>query len=548
MASIDLYEQGLVKNTANYVPLSPLSFLQRTAAIYPNHTAIIHGELRRDWRTVYQRCVQLADALRLRGVGPGKTVAALCANTPEMFELHFAVPMAGGVLNAINVRLDAAMVAFILQHGEASMLVVDPEFAGLAKEATERLAGPLICVDAPDPVYGAAEPMGELCYEELLEEGQPDASWSLPADEWQAIALNYTSGTTGNPKGVVCHHRGAYLNAVSGALSWDMGNHPVYLWTLPMFHCNGWCFPWTLAMNAGVSVCLRRTVADEVFSLIKQHKVTHFCGAPIVMNMLVNADPALKQGIQHEVRAMTAGAPPPESVIKSMEAMGVNLTHVYGLTETYGPVMLCAWQEEWSLLNADQQAALKARQGVCGHMLEGLMVADPETLKPVPSDGQTMGEVLLRGNNVMKGYLKNPATTEEAFKGGWFHSGDLAIRHPDGYIQILDRSKDLIISGGENISSVEIENALFKHPNIVEAAVVARSHEKWGEAPCAFVTLATDADETQASIGQYCRANMAGFKVPKTIVFTELPKTSTGKVQKFVLRQLAENLDQPPLP
>lgn len=548
MTSLDLYEQGLAKNAANYTPLSPLSFLQRAAFVYPGRTAIIHGELRRDWRTVYNRCVQLADGLRRRGIGPGKTVAALCANTPEMFELHFAVPMAGGVLNAINFRLDAATVAFILQHGEASMLVVDLEFTSLAKEATKNLARPLICVDAPDPVYGAAESMGDLCYEDLLAEGRPDASWSLPADEWQAIALNYTSGTTGDPKGVVCHHRGAYLNAVSGALSWDMGNHPVYLWTLPMFHCNGWCFPWTLAMNAGASVCLRKVVADEVFGLIKQHKVTHFCGAPIVMNMLVNADPALKQNIQHEVKAMTAGAPPPETVIRDMEAMGINLTHVYGLTETYGPVTLCAWQEEWGALRADQQAALKVRQGVRGHMLEGLMVADPETLQPVPFDGQTMGEVFLRGNNVMKGYLKSLVTTQEAFQGGWFHSGDLAVQHPDGYIQILDRSKDLIISGGENISSVELENVLYKHPDIVEVAVVARSHEKWGEAPCAFITLVADAEETQESIMQYCRENMANFKIPKTVVFAELPKTSTGKVQKFILRQLAENLEQAPLP
>lgn len=548
MSQNNIYEQALGQNAANYVSLSPLSFLKRTALVYPDRAAVIHGSLRRTWREVYSRCVKLADALRRRGIGSGKTVSVLCANTPEMFELHFAVAMAGGVLNAINTRLDAKTVGFILDHAEADILIVDPEFLGIAKGALAHTKRSPLCVDAPDPEYGPAEQIGELTYGELLAQGQGGAPWNLPKDEWEAIALNYTSGTTGDPKGVVFHHRGAYLNAISNALVWEMTNHSMYLWTLPMFHCNGWCFPWTLAMNAGTSVCLRKVRAEDVFDLIAEHKVTHFCGAPIVLNTLINADTTLRQKITHKVQAMTAGAPPPASVIKGMEDMGVTVTHVYGLTETYGPVTLCAWQDHWDEQDAEARATLKARQGVQGHILEGLVVADPDTLEPVPPDGESMGEVLMRGNNVMKGYLKNPGTTEKSFVGGWFHSGDLAVVHPDGYIQILDRSKDLIISGGENISSVEIEDTLYAHPGILEAAVVARSHEKWGEAPCAFVTLITPASETQESIIAYCRDQMAGFKVPKTVVFCDLPKTSTGKVQKFVLREQAEKLTQAPLP
>lgn len=549
MPSQSIYNQNLGKNAANYVPLSPLSFLRRTAFVYPNRTAIIHGHLHSSWRMLYDRCVQLADALKRQGIGPGDTVAALCANTPTMFELHFAVPMAGAVLNAINTRLDAKTVAFILAHGEAKLLVVDPEFHETAEQALNLTkAKDVRCVDALDEVAGLTARLGDITYEELLQQGNSEADWQLPTDEWQAIALNYTSGTTGDPKGVVFHHRGAYLNALSNALVWEMQNHPVYLWTLPMFHCNGWCFPWTLAIYGGTSVCLRKVKEEDIFTAIAKHKVTHFCGAPIVMNALVNADVKLRLQVQHQVKAMVAGAPPPIAVIEGMEAMGMEVTHVYGLTETYGPVTACVWQEEWNEKTKEQQAVIKARQGVAAHMLEGLMVADPETLEPVPADGQTMGEVFMRGNNVMKGYLKNPKTTEKAFAGGWFHSGDLAVVHPDGYIQILDRSKDLIISGGENISSVEIEDVLYKHPNVLEAAVVARSHDKWGEAPAAFVTLVAGTEETQDSVIQYCRKQMAAFKIPKTVVFGDLPKTSTGKVQKFLLRAHAEDLEQPPLP
>lgn len=544
-----IYEQGLAQNSANFTPLSPLSLLRRAASIYPDKTAVIHQQRRLTWGEVFYRCQRVASALAKRGIGKGDTVAILSANTPEMFEAHFAVPMAGAVLNAINMRLDAATVSFILQHGEAKLLLVDKEFGPLAQSALERMSSPPAIVHIDDPSCDIGHLVGSESYADLISAGEPgeigvDATDYLPDDEWDAIALNYTSGTTGNPKGVVYHHRGAYLNAVSNALSWHMGDHPVYLWTLPMFHCNGWCFPWTLAANAGVSVCLRQVRDDAVYEAIAEHKVTHFCGAPIVLNTLLAADERLKALVTHEVKVMTAGAPPPASIIQGMQAQGIDVTHVYGLTETYGPVTLCAWREDlWGSRNPTDQAELKARQGVGAPMLEGLMVADPETLLPVARDGQTMGEVMMRGNNVMKGYLKNHAATDEAFAGGWFHSGDLAVWFEDGYIKIMDRSKDIIISGGENISSIEIEDVLYRHELISEAAVVARSDEKWGETPCAFVTLVADAEPlSEQQVIDYCADNLARFKLPKTVVFMDLPKTSTGKVQKFALREIAEGL------
>lgn len=552
---MSIYETDLDQNEANYAPLSPISFLRRAAQIYPHRPAVVYGQRRLSWEAVWQRCVAVAAALQARGVGKGDTVAILSANLPEMFEAHFAVPMAGAVLNAINIRLDAATISFILQHGEAKVFLVDKEFGPVAEQALAELdAADIQVIHIDDAQCAQGKLIGPHGYEDLVNEGAtgsgwrahtvpPDARQYLPADEWDAVALNYTSGTTGNPKGVVYHHRGAYLNAVSNALTWNMGEHPVYLWTLPMFHCNGWCFPWTLAVNAGTSVCLRQVRDDQVYEAIAQHKVTHFCGAPVVLNTLLVAPESLQRLIKHEVKVMTAGAAPPAAIIAGMQAMGIDVTHVYGLTETYGPVTLCAWQEDlWGSLDADEQATLKARQGVGGQMLEGLIVADPDTLQPVPRDGVTIGEVMMRGNNVMKGYLKNPAATSESFAGGWFHSGDLAVWHADGYIQIKDRSKDIIISGGENISSIEIEDLLFKHPAIMEAAVVAKTDEKWGETPCAFVSLKPNEQLSEEQVVQYCRENLAGFKVPKHVMFAELPKTSTGKVQKFVLRAQAEEL------
>ncbi len=547
--ALTIYDTDLDQNAANYVPLSPVSLLRRAAQIYPHRRAVVYGERALTWSEVWHRCVAVAQALRARGIGRGDTVAMISANIPEMFEAHFAVPMAGAVLNAINMRLDAATVRFILEHGEARLFLVDREFGAVAAEALVGLDADIQVVHIDDATLPAGQLVGPHSYEDLVAEGGAaraipvDARDYLPADEWQAIALNYTSGTTGNPKGVVYHHRGAYLNAVSNALTWQMGEHPVYLWTLPMFHCNGWCFPWTLAVNAGTSVCLRQVRDDAVYAALANHGVTHFCGAPVVLNTLLVAADELKQRVQHEVKVMTAGAAPPAAIIGGMQAMGVDVTHVYGLTETYGPVTLCAWQEDlWGQLDADAQASLKARQGVGGQMLEGLIVADPETLEPLPRDGKTLGEIMMRGNNVMKGYLKNPQATASAFHGGWFHSGDLAVWHPDGYIQIKDRSKDIIISGGENISSIEIEDLLYKHPAIMEAAVVAKSDAKWGETPCAFVSLKPGAELDEAAVLDYCREHLARFKVPGYVVFAPLPKTSTGKVQKFVLREQAEQL------
>lgn len=544
-----IYEHGLEQNSANHTPLSPVSLLRRAAWIYPDKPAVVQNERTLSWGEVYYRCQRIASALSLRGIGTGDTVAILSANTAEMFEAHFAVPMAGAVLNAINMRLDAKTVAFILEHGEAKLLLVDKEFGPLAEAAVADMSAPPAIVHIDDPSCELGHLVGSDSYEDLLAEGEAkdigaDSGEFLPNDEWDAIALNYTSGTTGNPKGVVYHHRGAYLNAVSNALSWNMGDHPVYLWTLPMFHCNGWCFPWTLAANAGVSVCLRQVRDDAVYQAIAKHKVTHFCAAPVVLNTLLAAAAELKTLVQHEVKVMTAGAAPPAAIIQGMQAQGIDVTHVYGLTETYGPVTLCAWRDDlWGSLNPAKQAELKARQGVSGPMLEGLMVADPQTLEPVPKDGLSMGEVMMRGNNVMKGYLKNPSATAEAFAGGWFHSGDLAVWFEDGYIKIMDRSKDIIISGGENISSIEIEDVLFKHDSISEAAVVARSDEKWGETPCAFVTLAAGVEPlSEQQVTDYCAEHLARFKLPKAVVFMELPKTSTGKVQKYALREIAEGL------
>ncbi|GAB4356409.1 MAG: acyl-CoA synthetase [Gammaproteobacteria bacterium] len=534
--------EELAKNPANFAPLTPLTFLERAAQVYPDRTALIHGAERRSWQETHERCRRLASALAKRGVSPGDTVAVMAPNIPAMYEAHFGVPMAGAVLNALNIRLDPATIAFILEHGEAKVLITDGEFADTIEKALERLDTPPLVVDIDDPLHPQGRRIGQLTYETLLAEGDPEFRPQHPADEWDSIALNYTSGTTGNPKGVLYHHRGAYLNAIGNILAWNMTKHPVYLWTLPMFHCNGWCFPWTLAALAGTSVCQRRVEAAAIFDAIADHKVTHFCGAPIVLGMVINATPEQRREFDHTVEVMTAAAPPPAAVLESMERQGFKVTHVYGLTEVYGPAVVCDWHEEWNALPIEEQAQLKSRQGVRYHVLEGLMVADPETLEPVPPDGETIGEVFMRGHIVMKGYLKNPTATEEAFRGGWFHSGDLGVMHPDGYIQLKDRAKDIIISGGENISTIEVENALYKHPAVLEAAVVARPDDKWGETPCAFVTLKPGASATEEEIIAFCREHLAGYKIPRTVVFGELPKTSTGKIQKFVLREKAAKL------
>ena len=539
------YEVGLGKNAANFVALTPLTFIERAASVYPNHIAVVHGSIRRSWAQTYTRCRRLASALRQRGIGLGDTVAAMLPNIPEMFELHFGIPMTGAVLNTLNMRLDAETIAFMLEHGEAKVLITDREFSETISKALRLIQiqkRPLV-IDVDDPQFVGGEKLGRLDYETLLAEGDPEFAWQPPADEWQAISLNYTSGTTGNPKGVVYHHRGAYLNAICNAMVWDMGLHPVYLWTLPMFHCNGWCFPWTLAAAVGTNICLRQVRADLVFDLIRQEQVNHFCGAPIVLNLLKNAPDSLKAGISHVVKVMTAGAAPPAAVIEGMERMNFDVTHTYGLTETYGPAVVCAWHDHWNELPLEQRAALKSRQGVRYPMLEGLMVANATTLEPVPQDGKTIGEIFMRGNNVMKGYLKNPAASEEAFAGGWFHSGDLAVWHEDGYIDIKDRSKDIIISGGENISTIEVEDVLYRHPAVMEVAVVARPDEKWGETPCAFVTLKSGMEHvTEEEIIGFCRTQLARFKVPKTVIFGPLPKTSTGKMQKYILREQAKQL------
>ena len=536
------YDQHLPRNPANFAPLSPLGFIQRTAEVYPERLAIVHGSLRQTWSQTYTRCRQLASALQRAGIGKNDTVAVMLPNTPPMVEAHFGVPMAGAVLNALNTRLDPETIAFMLDHGEAKAVIVDPEFSGtMAKALALRQATtPLLIVEVQDELYGApAQSLHGTDYEAFLASGDAQFAWELPADEWDAIALNYTSGTTGNPKGVVYHHRGAATNAISNVLEWDMPKHAVYLWTLPMFHCNGWCFPWTVAARAGVNVCLRRVEAQAIFDAIRNHGVTHYCGAPIVHGLLVNAPAAMKEGVPAGVKAMVAGAAPPASMIEGMEKMGFDLTHVYGLTEVYGPATVCAKHDAWNDLDIGERARLNARQGVRYHLQRDVQVLDPETLHPVPWDGETMGEIMFKGNIAMKGYLKNPKATEEAFAGGWFHSGDLAVQYPDGYIKIKDRSKDIIISGGENISSIEVEDVLYRHPDVLAAAVVAKPDAKWGETPCAFVELKAGAQTTADDIVQHCKKHLAGFKVPRAVVFGEIPKTATGKIQKFELRKQA---------
>ncbi|MGO8918913.1 MAG: acyl-CoA synthetase [Stellaceae bacterium] len=540
------YDAGLDRNPANHVPLSPLGFIARTAATFPDRLAVVHGRRRYRWAETYARCRQLASALNRRGIGKGDTVAVMATNTPEAFEAHFGVPMAGAVLNALNIRLDAAMIAFILEHGEAKVLITDREFSPVIEKALASLKRKLLVIDIDDALAPPGKLLGEMDFERFIATGDADFAWRNPGDEWDAITLNYTSGTTGNPKGVVYHHRGAYLNALGNAVVWSMPQHAVYLWTLPMFHCNGWCFPWTVTALAGTHVCLRRVEAPAIYAAIAEEGVSHLCGAPIVMNMLLHAPEELRRkAAGREVRMMTAGAAPPAAVIEGIEALGFRIIHVYGLTETYGPATVCAWHGEWDALPPEQIAGLKARQGVPYPVLDGLMVADAATLAPVPSDGQTIGEVFMRGNIVMKGYLKNPKASEEAFAGGWFHTGDLAVMHADGYIEIKDRSKDIIISGGENISTIEVESVLFRHPAVLEAAVVARPDETWGETPCAFVTLKPGASATADEIILYCRDHLARFKAPRTVVFGPLPKTSTGKVQKFALREQAKTLGAP---
>ena len=537
MSRINPYSTGLDPCTANYTPLSPLSLLARSAAVYPKRVAVIHGARQLTWAQVYERCRRLASALMRRGVGEGDTVAAMLPNVPAMYEAHFGVPMTGAVLNTLNTRLDAEAIAFMLDHGEAKVLLTDREFSTTIEKALTLVKKKPLVIEVDDAMFAGGKVLGEIEYEAFIADGDPAIAWKLPSNEWNAISLNYTSGTTGNPKGVVYHHRGAYLNAVSNILSWGMAPHPVYLWTLPMFHCNGWCFPWTMAAAAGTNVCLRRVETQVIFDLIRAHKVTHYCGAPIVHNLLLNASAEMKAGINHTVNCLVAGAAPPVAMIEGMEKMGFNLTHVYGLTETYGPAAVCAKHDEWNTLDVENRAELNGRQGVAYHLQEGMTVMDPQTMREVPRDGETMGEIMFRGNITMKGYLKNEKATNEAFAGGWFHSGDLAVLQPDGYVKIKDRSKDIIISGGENISSLEVEDALYRHPAVLAAAVVAKPDGKWGEVPCAFVELKEGTAPTEQEVIDHCRARLAHFKAPKQVVFGVLPKTSTGKIQKFVLRE-----------
>ena len=535
------YESGLDRNAANYTALTPVSFLAKAADVYPERTAVIHGDVRRNWRDTYARCRRLASALEKRGMRRGDTVAAMLPNVPAMMELHFGPAMMGAVLNTLNTRLDAEAIAFMLDHGEAKVLFTDREFSATVAAALKLARSRPLVVDVDDALFTEGAALGEIEYEALLGEGDPQFEWRYPGDEWDAITLSYTSGTTGNPKGVVYHYRGAYLNALNNILDWSMPKHPVYLWTLPMFHCNGWCFNWTLAAAAGTNVCLRRVEAKRILELIREHKVTHYCGAPIVHSMLLNAPAEWKRGIDHEVHCLVAAAPPPAAVIEGMAKMGFDITHVYGLTETYGPAAICAKQPEWDALALEDQVKRNGRQGVAYLLEEGMTVMDPDTMQPVPWDGETMGEIMFRGNITMKGYLKNAQATADAFRGGWFHSGDLAVMHPDGYVKIKDRSKDVIISGGENISSQEVEDVLHGHPSVMVAAVVAQPDPKWGETPCAFVELKEGASATAEEIIEFCRARMARFKAPKAVVFGALPKTSTGKIQKFILRERARS-------
>ncbi len=539
-----IYEQGLDKNPANFSPITPLSFIEQTAKIYPNKTAVIHGSLTRTWAQTYARCRQLASALIQAGVSAGDTVAVMLPNTPPMVEAHFGIPMVGAVLNALNTRLDSEAIAFMLNHGEAKVVIVDAEFSLTMKKALAMALAEkprdILVIDVKDIEYdGPSEILGSIEYDSFIAKGDPNHEWRMPEDEWESICLNYTSGTTGNPKGVVYHHRGAAINAISNVLEWDMPKHPVYLWTLPMFHCNGWCFPWTIAARAGINVCLRKVDATSILNAMRTYQVTHYCAAPIVHGLLVNAPNELKKDLPVGIKGLIAGAAPPAATIEGMEQMGIELTHVYGLTEVYGPAAICVKHEEWNDMDVGERARLNARQGVRVILQEGMTVMNPETMQEVPADGETIGEIMFRGNITMKGYLKNKAATQEAFAGGWFHSGDLAVKYPDGYVKIKDRSKDIIISGGENISSIEVEDVLYRHPAVLAAAVVAKPDPKWGETPCAFIEVKANSQVTAQDIIEHCKKHMAGFKVPRAVVFGDLPKTSTGKIQKFELRKRA---------
>ena len=535
------YDTELDRNPANFQPLTPLGFLERAAAVFPNRTAIIHGPLHRSYAEFYARSRRLGSALAKRGIKRGDTVSVMLANTPAMLECHYGVPMCQAVLNTLNTRLDAPIIAFSLDHADAKVVIIDREFSKVMKDALAQAKVKPLVIDYDDPECSSGgERLGEIDYEQFVASGDPNYAWHMPDDEWDAITLNYTSGTTGDPKGVVYHHRGAYLLAVANVVTASMAKHPVYLWTLPMFHCNGWCFPWSLSVVAGTHVCLRAVRASAMFDAIANYKVTHLCGAPIVMASLLNAPAAEKKPLPHVVEFFTAAAPPPEAVLAAMKEAGFNVTHLYGLTECYGPTVVNDWNADWDELSTSEQSAKKARQGVRYGALEALDVLDPTTLNPVKRDGETLGEVMMRGNVVMKGYLKNPKSTQAAFEGGWFHTGDIGVIHPDGYIQLKDRSKDIIISGGENISSIEVEDALYKHPAIAAAAVVAKPDEKWGETPCAFVELKPGAQASADDLLQWCKKNLAGYKCPRYVVFAEIPKTSTGKIQKFKLREMAK--------
>jgi fatty-acyl-CoA synthase len=537
------YTRDLDRNAANHQPLTPLGFLARAALVFPDHPAIVHGSQTFTYAEFYARARRLASALSKLGIGKNDTVSVMLPNVPAMLEAKFGVPMTQAVLHSMNTRLDAANIAFMIDHAETKVLITDTEFSGIISEALKMTSRRPVIVDYADPVFtGLGSRLSEIEYEDFLRTGDPDFAWKMPDDEWDAITLNYTSGTTGNPKGVVYHHRGAYLLAVGNTLAGNIAKHPRYLWTLPMFHCDGWCFGWTIPVVAGTQVCLRYVRPDAVWSAMAEHKITHLCGAPIVMATLLNAPAEMKRKLDNRVEFMTAAAPPPEAVLAEMREAGFNVTHVYGLTEVYGPAVVNEWKDSWNALDGAAQAQKKARQGVRYVPLEGLDVMDPSTMTPVPADGETLGEVMFRGNVVMKGYLKNKAATDEAFAGGWFHSGDLGVMHPDGYIQLKDRSKDIIISGGENISSIELEDVLYKHPAVQAASVVAKPDDKWGETPCAFIELKPGRTVTPEEIVAYCREHVAHYKAPRFVVFGELPKTSTGKVQKYILREKAKAL------